>query len=105
VVAPRALNALLLVGSDDGVKAWLNGKVVHANNTDRGWAADQDAASVRLWQGTNEFMFKITQGGGGWVVSARLVGTDGKPISDLQVVPVPASVPAAQPQAAPTPQS
>lgn len=97
IVAPREQDALLLMGSDDGVKAWLNGKVVHANNIDRGWVADQDAAGVKLAQGTNELMLKITQGGGGWAASARLVGTDGKPIPGVQVVPVPASIPAAQP--------
>jgi len=96
VAAPRELNALLLVGSDDGIKAWLNGTLVHANNVDRGWVADQDAASVKLVQGTNEFMFKVTQGGGGWGASARLVGTDGSPIPGLQVVPIPAEVPALQ---------
>lgn len=97
IVAPQEQTALLLMGSDDGIKAWLNGKVVHANNTDRGWVADQDAASVQLVQGTNELMLKITQGGGGWAASARLVGTDGRPIPGLQVVPVPANVPAARP--------
>jgi hypothetical protein len=97
IVAPREQDALLLMGSDDGVKAWLNGKVVHANNVDRGCTVDQDAAGVKLAQGTNELMLKITQGGGGWAASARLVGTDGKPIPGLQVVPVPANVPAAQP--------
>lgn len=103
VVAPREIAALLLTGSDDGIKAWLNGKVVHANNVDRGWVADQDAAGVKLAAGTNEFLFKITQGGGGWTASARLVGIDGQPIRDLQEVPVPANTAPAQPQAAPAP--
>ena len=105
VVAPREQAALLLMGSDDGIKAWLNGNVVHANNIDRGCVVDQDAATVKLAQGTNEFMFKITQGGGGWAAAARLAGTDGKPISGLQVVPVLANVPVAQPQTAPAPRA
>lgn len=96
VVATQAQDALLLMGSDDGIKAWLNGRVVHTNNVDRGWVADSDAASVKLVAGTNDLMLKVTQGGGGWSASARLVGTDGRPISGLQTVPVPASVTPAQ---------
>ncbi len=105
VVAPRELAALLLTGSDDGIKVWLNGTVVHANNIDRGWVADQDAAGVKLAAGTNEFLVKVTQGGGGWTASARLVGTDGQPIPELKVVPVPASVSNLQPQAVPAPRA
>jgi hypothetical protein len=85
------------MGSDDGIKAWLNGKVVHTNNVDRGCVVDQDTAGVRLAQGTNVLMFKITQGGGGWAAAARLADNDGKPISGLQVVPVPENIPKAQP--------
>lgn len=97
IVSPRDLEVLLLLGSDDGLKAWLNGQVVHANNTDRGWVADQDAARVKLTSGTNELMLKVTQGGGGWAASVRFVGTDGGPLPDLQVVPVPADIPDARP--------
>lgn len=39
------------------------------------------------------------------MASVRLVGTDGQPISGLQVVPLPASVPAVEPQAAPAPRA
>ena len=92
VIAPEATEALLLLGSDDGVKAWLNGKVVHANNVDRGEVADQDKATIRLAKGTNELLLKITQGGGGWSARARIVGADGLPIAGLQVAP-PAGAP------------
>lgn len=97
VTVPRETSALLLMGSDDGIKAWLNGAVVHANNVDRGYVADQDAVTVRLKEGTNELLFKVTQGAGGWAAAARLVGPDGRLLPDLKVVPVPADVPAAQP--------
>ncbi len=97
IVSPRKQEVLLLMGSDDGIQVWLNGQVVHAHNTDRGWVADQDAARVPLAPGTNELMLKITQGGGGWAVSARFVGTDGRPLPDLQIVPAPADIPDVRP--------
>jgi HEAT repeat protein len=105
LVAPADTDALLLLGSDDGVKAWLNGKVVHANNVDRGDMADQDKAPIRLAKGTNELMLKITQGGGGWSARARIVAPDGQAIPGLLVLPA-ASAPleTAQPlKPAPTP--
>ena len=85
IIAPEQSNALLLIGSDDGVKAWLNGKVVHGNNVDRGEVADQDTAPIVLNKGPNELLLKITQGGGGWGACARIVDTDFKPISGLRV--------------------
>jgi hypothetical protein len=74
----------LLLGSDDGVKAWLNGTVVHSNNVDRGDIPDQDVALIQLTKGRNDLLLKISQGGGGWSAHARIVGLDGKPISGLR---------------------
>ncbi len=87
LVAPEECDAALLLGSDDGVKAWLNGAVAHSNNIDRGLVVDQDMAPIRLRQGPNELMLKITQGGGGWAACARVIGTDGKPVRGLRVEP------------------
>lgn len=85
LIAPADCEAVLLLASDDGIKAWLNGTVVHSNNVDRGAVADQDMAPVKLRQGPNELLLKISQGGGGWEACARLVGADGKPIPGLRV--------------------
>jgi hypothetical protein len=87
VIAPADCEGALLLGSDDGVKAWLNGAVVHSNNIDRGDVADQDMAPIQLKKGANELLLKITQGGGGWSAHARIVGQDGQPIAGLRVEP------------------
>lgn len=102
LIAPRDADAVLLIGSDDGVKAWLNDQVVHSNNVDRGDAADQDLALVRLRQGTNALMLKVTQGGGGWSARARVVGADGQPIAGLQTA-APAAPPVVTKPAPPPP--
>jgi len=84
VIASEDGEGVLLMGSDDGVKAWLNGTVVHSNNIDRGDLADQDMAPIRLRKGANELLLKITQGGGGWSARARITGSDGQPIQGLR---------------------
>jgi hypothetical protein len=87
VIALQDCEAQLLLGSDDGVKAWLNGAVVHSNNTDRFGVPDQDRAPIKLRKGANELLLKITQGGGGWLACARIVGLDGAPIPGLRCDP------------------
>jgi HEAT repeat protein len=83
VISPLDCDAQLLLGSDDGVKAWLNGSVVHSNNIDRGAVPDQDRAPIKLKKGSNLLLLKITQGGGGWSACARIVAADGTPIPGL----------------------
>lgn len=49
----------LLVGSDDGVKVWLNGHVVHSNDVARGALPYQDVATVELQPGGNELLVRV----------------------------------------------
>lgn len=69
--------ARLEMGSDDGLKAWLNGSVVHASNAMRGLTVGSDKAAVTLRQGANTLLLKITQGGGDWKVCCRIRRADG----------------------------
>ena len=85
ITAPDDCEGALLLGSDDGIKAWLNGQGVHSKNVDRGQVVDQDAAPIKLRKGANDLLLKVSQGGGGWSACARIVGVDGKPIPGLLV--------------------
>ncbi|UCD50805.1 MAG: HEAT repeat domain-containing protein, partial [Phycisphaerales bacterium] len=62
----------LEVFSDDGVKVWLNGKVVHANNTMRPIPAEPDRVRVTLAQGVNRLMLKVTQNNLPWGAIVRV---------------------------------
>ena len=57
--APRKQDTIMLVGSNDGVKVWLNGEEVYYNPVIR-WADDyQDAFPVTLKQGDNVLLVAI----------------------------------------------
>ena len=63
--SPRKQETTMLVGSDDGVKVWLNGAVVHYNPTTRGAGDYQDAFPVTLKQGTNVLLVAVDNRGHG----------------------------------------
>jgi HEAT repeat protein len=87
ITSDQAQEARLEMGSDDGVKVWLNGKVVHANNAVRPCTPGQDKVKIKLQQGANNLLLKITQGGGEWSACCRLRAADGKQLSDCTVAP------------------
>ncbi len=89
VTSPTAQPARLQLGSDDGVKAWLNGALVHANNTNRACNAWDDEVDVDLLEGENTLLLKVLQGGGGYGGCARVVGRDGAPLEGLSYAPAP----------------
>ena len=53
-------NVLMGVGSDDSVKIWLNGEVVHVNQVNRRTKGVQDRFRVNLKTGTNFLLVKVT---------------------------------------------
>ncbi len=87
VSVPKACKARLEIGSDDGVKVWLNGRVVHSNNVDRGLIAGQDKVEVALNEGRNILLLKVTQGGGGWAACCRIRAADGAKLAGVQCSP------------------
>jgi hypothetical protein len=84
--SPREQKATLLLGSDDGVKVWLNGKMIHAKNVARGVSPDEDKVPVALREGANELLLKVTNGAGDWGAIVRFAGADGKPLRNLNEV-------------------
>lgn len=67
VVSPRnQKNVRMGVGSDDAVKVWLNGEVVHINNVDRGTTGIQDMFRVDLNAGNNLLLIKVCDNEENW---------------------------------------
>lgn len=84
VWSPDETTSVLELGSDDGLKAWLNGSVIYMAEQARPYAPATDKVDVTLKQGWNHLMLKVAQQGGRWGASARFV-RDGKPTEDLRL--------------------
>lgn len=81
ITVPAAQDATLRLGSDDGIRAWVNGEKVHNNDIDRGVALDADQVPIKLKAGENTILLEIIQHAGGWGFIARLTAPDGTPLA------------------------
>ncbi len=80
----QAQRVKMELGSDDGVKVWLNGELVHAKNAARGVTPGEDVFTVNLREGKNSLLLKITQSTGGWGACARLRNLDGGQLNGVR---------------------
>jgi hypothetical protein len=70
----EAEDVIFELGSDDGIKVWVNDELVHKINGARGLNQGEDKVDVSLQEGWNTILMKVTQDVGGW--GASLVITD-----------------------------
>ena len=83
-------NVAMGVSSDDSVKVWLNGEVVHTKAVNRGRGPDnsfQDHLKIDLKKGNNLFMIKVSERGGGWGMHFG-VGGDYETVEVDDILPV-----------------
>ena len=78
-------DARVELGSDDGVKVWLNGQVVHVNNIGRAAVPGSDKFDVKLRKGWNKLMLKVTQDVGPWGYCVRLRSVDSSKLEGITV--------------------
>ncbi len=78
------------LGSDDGIRVWLNGHEQLKNNTARGAAADQEKLTLELRPGHNHFLMKIVNHGSGSGFYFKAAGNE-LPINVLTALKLPAN--------------
>jgi hypothetical protein len=66
------------VGSDDGIRLWVNGEQVHAVKGERQARPGQDMVKARLKQGWNEVRAKVDNITGTWEMYLEFRTADGK---------------------------
>ena len=72
----RPEEVLFGIGSDDGVKIWLNGKLVHKNWAGRAVKSDDDLIMLNMKKGNNRLIIKIQDMKGGWGFCCRSLGKE-----------------------------
>jgi HEAT repeat protein len=77
-------DAVMNIGSDDGIVVWVNGEKVHATPGPRGLTVDQDKVNIHLKEGANTILAKILDQGGHWEFTIRLTTADGEPLDFTQ---------------------
>ena len=70
--SPADLDAWLGIGSDDGLKIWLNGALVHDKWIRRMSRIDDDVVPMHLTKGRNQILIKIQNAEGDWSFVYRL---------------------------------
>jgi len=78
--AAQQTETVLGLGSDNAVKVWLNGDLVHDHWVSRNHQLDSDIVPVTLRQGANHLLLKVLNRKGPWRFSCR--------IKDPQMAPV-----------------
>jgi hypothetical protein len=83
--SPQA-GLMLLAGSDDTARIYLNEREIYRQLVPRGFTQDSDEVSgVALKAGVNVLVFKVGNLSLGWAGSVRLLDAAGQPIKGIRV--------------------
>ncbi len=66
IISPQNQAVKMGVGSDDAIKVWLNGGVVHRNDANRKTSGIQDTFRVNLKAGSNPLLVKVNDNRENW---------------------------------------
>ncbi|MCH5372940.1 MAG: HEAT repeat domain-containing protein, partial [Planctomycetes bacterium] len=78
-------DALMEMGCDDAIKAWVNGRLVFDQWTEGGISPRQKRASIKLAKGWNDVMLKVVDQQGGWAFCCRIRKPDGTALDGWKV--------------------
>jgi dienelactone hydrolase len=65
--------ARVSVGSDEGIRVWLNGVLVHERQGERPLRHDEDAVDIEMREGRNTLLVESEQRRGPWVFTLRVL--------------------------------
>ena len=88
IYSPKERDVQLRVGSDEGIKIWLNDKVIFSYTAERSAEVDDDIIKAHLEKGWNRILVKVSDTWGSWGFYFRITNLDGKPMDDLVFDPL-----------------
>ena len=77
VHAPKAMDSVMLIGSDDEIAVWLNGTEVHRKSINAGATADANAVPCQLKAGWNTVLCQKVDRGWSWGLYLRFTDAAG----------------------------
>ncbi len=92
ITTPAARALAVSLGSDDGIKVWLDGKLLLARNEQRGVAPDQERLALDLSPGEHDLLLKVNNWLGGYGFYFKRLDDDG-PNALLDLGPVLSAAP------------
>ena len=75
----------LRLGSDDSIRAWVNGRLVASDFADRSAQPGQVVRHCKLRKGSNVLLFKIDQNVGAWAAYIEIMGRRGEALANVRV--------------------
>jgi hypothetical protein len=87
VQRPAEGKVLLLIGSDESIRVWLNGKQVLDKRGPRSLTFDEDQIEADMKAGENTLLVKLEQRTGPWVFSARVLEPGSVPTRIQEIGP------------------
>jgi len=76
IYSPSDRKVEFLIGSNDGVKLWVNGAEIYGHSSGRTLKLDQDRHQIDIKKGENHILLKITNHGASYGFSFRLGDQD-----------------------------
>jgi hypothetical protein len=76
VWSPKEKTFELKLGSDDGVKVWVNNQEIFKNEVQRALVIDQDKMQVLLHNGWNDLLIKVVNISGEWELILHFIDPD-----------------------------
>jgi hypothetical protein len=89
VYSPTERRVKLALGSDDGVRVWLNDALVWSNHVHRPAKMDEDIADATLRAGWNKVLLKLENNTADWQFFFRVADDQLRPMSDLKLATQP----------------
>lgn len=76
IKSDKEVKTFLSVGSDDGIRVWHNGKLIHDNWIPRGVNKDDDLVPITLQPGSNQILLRVQDMQQGWGFVVRVLSTE-----------------------------
>ncbi len=84
IYSPKEQRARLWIGNDDGVKVWLNGRLIRESPAPGGARPWEELVPITLEKGCNRLLMKVDQLEKGWGFYAQICDNRSKEIKGLK---------------------